>query len=145
MLDVAIRCGVIVVSVLLFGEFWGEPEPNSDGFPGLLLIPPLVAYLIWNLWFVVQSFEAWRSRGLTDASFLTLLGVLSLARLLWLLPLADDVWWRHRHRLMVFVVASVACGALALGEAIKLTMVRSSVVSESRSGDQDDRLDAPRS
>jgi hypothetical protein len=142
-LDVAVRCGVIAVSVLLIGEFWGEPEPDSDGVPVLVLVPPLVAYLAWNLWFVGRSIRAWISRRFTDASFLTLLGVLSLARLLWLLPLADDLWWRHRDRLMVLVVASLACGALALGEAIKPTMVRSSELSDPRSGDHDDRLDAP--
>jgi hypothetical protein len=62
----------------------------------------------------------------TSSSFLALVGTLSLARLVWLLPLADDWWWHHRDRLMVLVVASAVCAVLALGEAIRLKMVRPS-------------------
>lgn len=130
MLDIAVRCGVIIVGLLLIREF-NEPEPSGDGLPVRMLIPLLVAYLAWNIWIIGQLSRSWLSRSLEDASFFTLLGSLSLARLLWLLPLADDWWWHHRHRLMVLVVASVVCTVVALGEAIRLTMARSSVASHS--------------
>ena len=107
-LDVAVRCGVIVVIGLLTSEFVSQQiEPNSDGFPERILIVTLVAYLVWNLAVIVRSSRAWAAGSIGDPSFLALLGALSLARLLWLLPLADDLWWRHRDRLMVVVVASV--------------------------------------
>lgn len=139
LLDTAARCGVIVVGVLLIQEFWGEPEPNSDGPPVQLLIPPLIAYLAWNIWLMTRSSRRWISGSLGDRSFLASLGVLSLVRLLWLLPLADDWWWRYRQRLMVLVVMSVVTAVLALGAAIRLATASSSgVEDESRS---DDRID----
>ena len=144
-LDVAVRCGVIVVAALLLREFWTKnTEPNGDGLP-VLLILPLGAYVVWNLWIVARSSRTWISGSLGESSFLALLGTLSLARLLWLVPLADDWWWRHRHRLMVLVVASVACAILALGEAIRLTMIRPVVpADESVCSDRNGRLGAPK-
>jgi hypothetical protein len=71
---------------------------------------------------------------------------LNLARLLWLLPLADDWWWQHRNRLMVLVAASVVCAILALGEAIRLASVRPSGSRDRTMGsDLDGQLGSSRS
>ena len=120
-LDVAVRCGVIIVTWVLMSEFWAEEEvgPNGDGFPVRILIAPLGAYVLWNIWAIARSIRVWAAGSVTDTSFLALLGTLSAARLLWLRPLANDLWYRHRDRLMVLVVASVACAVLALGEAVR--------------------------
>ncbi len=143
-LDVAVRCCVILVASLLIREFWTEDnEPDGDGFPVRLLILPGVAYVLWNLWFLARSCRTWISGSLGDSSFLALLGALSLARLIWLLPLADDWWWHHRHRLALLEVASVACAILALGEAIRLTTTRpASAADDPVSADRNGRLGA---
>lgn len=119
-LDIAARCAVFVVGVLLIREFWEEPGAGADGLPVQLLIAPLVAYLIWNVWVIIRSSRRWMSESVGGSSFLASLGALSLGRLLWLLPLADDLWWRYRDRLMLLVGVSVAIAILALGEAIRL-------------------------
>lgn len=120
-LDIAVRCGVIIVTWLLIREFWAEEPvgPNGDGFPVRILIAPLGAYVLWNTWAIARSIRVWAAGSITDTSFLALLGTLSAARLLWLRPLADDLWYRHRDRLTVLVIASVAIAVLALGEAIR--------------------------
>lgn len=145
-LDVAARCAVIVVCALLAREFWGEPEPNGDGLPVRLLIPPLAAYVVWNVWIIARLGHRWVSGTFDDSSFLALLGALSLARLLWLLPLADDLWWHHRHRLMVLVAVSVATAVLALGTAIRLAKGGTAAPGPaSMSGEHIDPLDTSRS
>jgi hypothetical protein len=141
LLDMAARCAVGVVSVLLIREFWGEPESNSDGPPVQLLIPPLIAYIGWNTWVMTRSTRRWISGSLGDSSFLASLGVLSLVRLVWLIPLADDWWWHYRERLMVLIVMSVATAVLALGAATRLATASSSAVEDdARSDDQNDPL-----
>lgn len=123
--DTVVRCGVIIVTWLLIREFWAEETgPNEDGVPVRILIVPIGAYLVWNIWAIARSGRVWAAGSITDTSFLALVGALSAARLLWLLPLADDLWYRHRDRLMVLVVASVACAVLALGGAIRGSLVR---------------------
>lgn len=127
-LDVAVRCGVIVVTWLLMRKFWAEDiEPNADGPPVRLLAIPLGAYLVWNLSVIARSSRAWTMGSIADPSFLAMVGALSAVRLVWLLPLPDDLWWRHRDRLMALVVASAACTVLALGQAIRLQTVRADV------------------
>ena len=143
LLDIAARCAVGVVSVLLIREFWGEPEPNSDGPPVQMLIPPLIAYIGWNIWVVTRSSRRWISGSLGESSFLASLGVLSLVRLVWLLPLADDWWWHYRQRLMVLIVTSVATAVLALGAAIRLATANSSTADDdAQPDDQNDPLDS---
>jgi hypothetical protein len=135
--DTVVRCGVIVVTWLLIREFWAEEiGPNGDGLPVRLLIAPLGAYVVWNIWAIARSSRVWAAGSITETSFLALLGALSAARLLWLLPLADDLWYRHRDRLMILVVASVACAVLALGEAIRGSLVRPPVGSRLDEGDR---------
>ena len=129
----------LLVGVLLVREFWGEPGSDSDGPPVQLLIPPLIAYLAWNVWVVARSGRRWVSGSLDDSAFLASLGVLGLVRLLWLLPLADDWWFRHRERLMLLVVMSVVAAVLALGAAIGLTVAGSSGQGDDRP--PDDRMD----
>jgi hypothetical protein len=124
-LDLLIRVAVIVVAAMLIHEFWSERvEPNGDGVPVRLLIGPLMLYVGWNVRVMVRSVRAWRVSTLSGASFLTSVGLLSFARLLWLLPLADDLWWRHRQPLTVIIAASVVCTILALGDAIARSIVR---------------------
>ena len=133
-LDTVVRCGVIIVTGVLVRDFWAEEPvgPNGDGFPVRILIAPLGAYVLWNTWMIARSIRGWDAGSITDTSFLALLGTLSAARLLWLRPLADDLWYRHRDRLIVLVIASVACAVLALGEAIRGSVLRAPV---------DERLD----
>lgn len=110
-----------------------------------LLVPPLIAYLAWNIWVVTRSIRRWSSGALGDSSFLASLGVLSLVRLPWLLSLADDWWWHHRRRLMVLVVVSIVIAVVALGTAIGLSRGRSPGVDvESRSNDRVDPIGSPR-
>ncbi len=124
-LDIAVRFAVIVVAWLLIREFWAEDKgPDADGVPVRLLIPPLGAYLLWNVWFIGRSSRRWKLGVIGDSGFLQVVGVLSFARLLWLLPLADDLWWQHRNRLMILVAASVVCTALALGEGIRMASLQ---------------------
>jgi hypothetical protein len=119
LLDIAVRCGVMVAIWLLIREFWAEGVVR-------LLIPLLGAYLIWNVWVIGRSSRSWKLGESGDSSYLQMIGALSLARLLWLVPLADDLWWQHRNRLMVLVAASVVCTILAIGEGIRLASVRPS-------------------
>lgn len=127
--------------MLLIREFWGEPEPNSDGPPVQMLIPPLIAYIGWNVWVMTRSSRRWISGSLGDSSFFASLGVFSLVRLVWLLPLADDWWWRYRQRLMVLIAMSVATALLALGAAIRLATASSSAVEgDAQPDDQNDPL-----
>ena len=133
--DIAVRCGVIIVTWLLLREFWGEEiDPNGDGPPLQLLSVLLGAYVLWNVWAIVRSIRVWAAGSITDTSFLALLGTLSAARLLWLRPLADDRWDRHHDRLMILVMASITCAVLALAEALRGSTARYPVA---------DRLDAP--
>jgi hypothetical protein len=133
-IDVVARAAVIVVCVLLIREFWGVYiGPNGDGVPVRLAIPPLAAYVVWNVWVAVRSIRALRRAAGLDTSFLANVGGLSVVRLVWLLPLADDLWWRHRDRLMVLVVASVTAAALTFGAAIR------SAASERRLAPRPDR------
>jgi hypothetical protein len=128
-LDVAVRCGVIIVTWVLIREFWAEEpvESNADGLPVRQLVAPIGAYLFWNVWAIARSIRVWAAGSIADTSFLALLGTLSLARLLWLRPLADELWDRHRDRGMTLFIASVACAALALGEALRGSMFRAPV------------------
>lgn len=113
-MDGALRCGVVVVAFVLIREFWGEPEPNSDGLPVGLLVVPLLGYIGWNVAVIGWSIRRWAGASLVDVHFLTKIGGLSALRLLLLLALADDVMYRHRGSLMVLVVASLVCALLAL-------------------------------
>lgn len=96
----------MVVAVLLIREFRIEgTERDGDGLPVHLLIPPLVVYTGWNLWFVRRSVG--RLVGAEpDSRFLATVGALSLVRVWWLRLVADEVWWHHRHRLTPIIVAS---------------------------------------
>jgi hypothetical protein len=73
----------------------------------------------------------WAARSITDISFLALLGTLSLARLLWLRPLADELWDCHRDRGMTLFIASIACAVLPLGDASedRCSALRSAIAS----------------
>jgi hypothetical protein len=123
--DIAVRCGVIVVTWLLIREFWAEEiGPNGDGPPLQLLSVLLGVYVVWNIWVIGRSIRAWVAGSITETSFLALLGTLSVARLLWLRPLADDHWDRHHERLMILVVASITCAVLALAEALRGSTAR---------------------
>ncbi|MEZ5225651.1 MAG: hypothetical protein R2710_02970 [Acidimicrobiales bacterium] len=116
-LDVALRFAAMVIAVSLLREFRQESEsvePNSDGFPVGLLIGPLAVFVVWNLVLMGVSIRRWSKGSLGEVGHVSLVGALSAARVLWMFPLADDLWYRHHDQLMVLVAASVLCTAGAL-------------------------------
>jgi hypothetical protein len=117
-LDVAVRCGMVVVAYVLIRDVWGEPEPNSDGPPGGLLVIPLLAYIVWNGSMIGRTIARWTGRSLSDAQYLASVGGLSALRLVWLLPLAGEAVNQRRNGLLVLTVGSVICTIAALVLAI---------------------------
>jgi len=121
--DAAVRCGVVVVVVSLIREFWVESQDPFSEFPLTFAIPPLLAYLGWNLWVVLTVTLPWLSGAEMKWSMIPTLGKVSLARAVAVQWLAGDLWWQHRGSLSVLVAGSLLVTGLALVAVRKRTVL----------------------
>lgn len=110
--DIAVRTGVVVLLVVMMSRLMD----HSDGFDGVPTAAaiPLAAYLVWNIVAMVwQGRRVRRERsGAQARQFAGLLGVGAAARVLWLLPIARDPYWRSPV-LFVLLAATVITIAAA--------------------------------
>jgi hypothetical protein len=92
--DMAARVGVITLIAVVIGRVLDRSD-GSDGVPSIVALP-LLAYLAWN---VAATMWLGRlvSRPRLDAEvrrFAWLVGGGAAVRVLWLLPVARDPYWR---------------------------------------------------
>ena len=102
-----------MVVVSLIREFWVEAQDPFAEFPLTFAIPPLIAYLGWNLWVMLRVSWPRLSGSEVKWPMPHLLGKLSLVRAVALQWLASDLWWQHRVPLMVLVAGSLLVTGLA--------------------------------
>ncbi|MEK7425852.1 MAG: hypothetical protein AAB131_18675 [Actinomycetota bacterium] len=90
-------------------------DNDSDGGVAPILALPVAAYAAWNVGVVV-----WLIRGATERAepaearnAARFIGVMAAVRLVWLVPLSLDPWWRGP-----FLAALVAASLLTIAMAI---------------------------
>lgn len=112
--DAIVRCAVIVVVALLSLEWWGEPEPGSDGVPVGVFVPILGLYAAWNVWVVVRHVRRLTAAGGLDPVVPAEVGWYGLGRLVWLVPWQHDWGWYRGDVRWSLIVATLAVFGLVL-------------------------------
>lgn len=114
-LDAATRLAMILVASALIAEFATKTiGPNGDGIPPRIFVPPLVAYVLWNLAMLRWSFRWCAKRAPSDSTYLIAIAIASLVRVRLLGFLAGDVMYHERNMLEPLAYASWACVAFAI-------------------------------
>jgi hypothetical protein len=106
LMEAALRgCVAVLVAVLAFKIVTQEADA---GMPGLLVVP-VAAYAVWNvgvgMWLVLRAAKLSDPEAVMRAA--RAVALMAAIRLVWLLPLARDPWWRSPP-ITALVVATVA-------------------------------------
>jgi hypothetical protein len=106
LIESAVRvCVAVLVGFLAFKVV---TQDSDAGVPTFLVVP-VAAYAAWNvgiaLWLVLRAAKLLNREASMRAA--RAVALMATVRLVWLLPLARDPWWRS-PQLTALVVATVA-------------------------------------
>ena len=106
LIESAVRvCVAVLVGFLVFKVV---TQDSDAGVPTFLVVP-VAAYAAWNvgiaLWLVLRAAKLLNREASMRAA--RAVALMATVRLVWLLPLARDPWWRS-PQLTALVVATVA-------------------------------------
>jgi hypothetical protein len=105
--DMATRAGVVVLVAVVIGRVMDRSD-GSDGLPSIAALP-LVVYLAWNVAAIAWLGRLMRRprRDVEARRFAWLLGGGAAVRVLWLLPVARDPYWRSPALFVLLAVTVI--------------------------------------
>jgi hypothetical protein len=105
--DMATRAAVVVLVAVVIGRVMDRSD-GSDGLPSIAALP-LVVYLAWNVASIAWLGRLMRRprRDVEARRFAWLLGGGAAVRVLWLLPVTRDPYWRSPALFVLLAVTVI--------------------------------------